>query len=117
MSHNRTDLENTLTAYGVLVANKPSAIGQVNGDSSSIQNFLSIVQRQKSDSLLYLTVENTGFKIHALVQCFDVKGTLLWEERITNRVSITWEGATRNVVDQLKKRLKLRVGKPGLPSR
>lgn len=111
------ELENALTASGVLIANRPTAIEQVNGDSASIQNFLSVVQRQGSDSLLYLTVENTGWKIRALVQCFDAKGTLLWEERITNAVSLTEEGATRNVVGQLKKKLKPHVGKPGLPLR
>jgi hypothetical protein len=111
------ELENALAAYSVLIANRPSAVGPVDGDSASIQNSLSVVQRYGSDSLLYLTVENTGWKIHARLQCFDAKSTLLWEESITNTVSLTEQGATRNVVEQIKKRLKPRVGKSGLPSR
>ena len=50
------ELENERTADGVKIANRPSAMQQVNGDSVSIQNLLNIVQSQGSDSLLYLTI-------------------------------------------------------------
>jgi hypothetical protein len=108
------EVENALTTYGVLIANRPAEIGTVTGDSASIQNLIGVLQQRGHDSLLYLTVENTGFKIRANVQCFDSKGVLLWQQKITNRFSITFEGAVRNVVDQLKKMLKTRAGKPGL---
>ncbi|MBZ5608042.1 MAG: hypothetical protein LAP38_07290 [Acidobacteriia bacterium] len=111
------ELENALTAYGVLIANRPSTIQPVTGDSVSIQNLLNVVQKQGSDSLLYVTVEHGWSNIHrARIQCFDAKGNLLWEEKSSSATTMatTEQGAARAVVEQLKKKLKARVGKPGL---
>jgi hypothetical protein len=108
------EIQNTLTSSGVQVANKPSSFNQVNGDSFSIENALTVVRRQQSDSLLYVTLENSGGKLRAALRCFDARGSLLWQENITSKFAITFEGAARNVVSQVKDKLKERVGKPGL---
>lgn len=110
-------LENALTVTGVRIANKPSAMQQVNGDSVSIQNLLSAVQRQGSDSLLYVTVDHGfGTSHHARIQCFDASGKLLWAEKASSigHWAPTEQAAVNSVVDQLSKKLKSHVGKPGL---
>jgi hypothetical protein len=116
------ELENTMTADGIQIANKPSAMQQVNGDSVSIQNLLNIAQRQGSDSLLYLTVEHgstpTGHS--AQLQCFDVAtGKLLWTEKVSSigHWASTNQAAAKAVAEQLKKKIKEHAGKPGLPLR
>ncbi|MGA8027639.1 MAG: serine protease [Bryobacteraceae bacterium] len=115
------ELENGLTADGVQIANKPSAMQQVNGDSVSIQNLLNIAQRQGSDSLLYLTIEHGSLPTnhYARLQCFDVSGKLLWEEKASSigHWAPTDHAAANAVGDQLKKKLKAHAGKPGLPLR
>jgi hypothetical protein len=115
------ELENALTADGVQLANAPSRMQQVNGDSVSVQNLLTVAQRQGSDSLLYLTIEHGSLPIshHARIQCFDVTGKLLWEEKASSigHWAPTDEAAAKAVSEQLKKKLKGHVGKAGLPLR
>jgi hypothetical protein len=114
------ELENALTTDGVRLANMPSAMQQVNGDSVSIQNLLGKVQGQGSDSLLYVTVDHGyGTSHHARVQCFDASGKLLWEEKASSigHWAPTEQAAVNSVVNQLSKKLKSHVGKPGLPVR
>ena len=115
------ELENTLTADGVQIANRSSAMQQVNGDSVSIQNLLNIAQRQGSDSLLYLTIEHGSLPTnhYARLQCFDVSGKLLWEEKASSmgHWAPTDQAAAKAVAEQLKKKLKGHAGKPGLPLR
>jgi len=116
------EVENTLTTDGIQIANKPSSMQQVNGDSASVQNLLNIAQRQGSDSLLYLTVEHgstpTGHS--GRLQCFDVAtGKLLWSEKASSigHWASTNQAAAKAVAEQLKKKIKEHAGKPGLPLR
>jgi hypothetical protein len=114
------ELQNVLSAFGVVVANRPSATLPVSDDSASIQNLLRVIQTQGSDALLYVTVEHGISNVHrARLQCFDKEGKLLWEERASS--TWTWavseQGAASAVVKQLQKKLKSHVGKPGLPVR
>lgn len=115
------EIENALTSGGVQIANKPSAMQQISGDSISIKNLLNIAQKQGSDSLLYLTIEHGSLPTnhYARLQCFDVTGKLLWEEKASSmgHWAPTDEAAARAVGKQLKKILKAHVGKPGLPLR
>jgi hypothetical protein len=115
------EVENALTADGVRVANRPSAMHPVNGDSVSVQNLLDVVQRQGSDSLLYLTVErgSLGTSHHGRLQCFDAAGKLLWEEKASSigHWAPNDQAAAKAVGEQLKKKLKAHAGKPGLPLR
>ena len=114
------ELENALTIDGIQIANKPSTMQQVNGDSVSVQNLLNIAQKQGSDSLLYLTVEHgstpTGHS--GGLQCFDVAtGKLLWAEKVSSigHWASTNQAAAKAVTEQLKKKIKEHAGKPGLP--
>jgi len=115
------ELENALAADGVQIANKPSAMQTVNGDSVSIQNLLNIAQKQGSDSLLYLTIEHgstpTGHS--GRLQCFDATGKLLWEEKASSigHWASTNQAAAKAVAEQLKKKIKVHTGKPGMPLR
>jgi hypothetical protein len=115
------DLENALTAYGVQVANKPSVMRQVNGDLFSIQNLLSVAQKQGADSLLYLTVEHgsIGTSHRGRLQCFNIAGKLLWEENASSigHWAATEQAASKAVAEQLKKKLKAHIGTPGLTLR
>jgi len=114
------ELQNALTVNGVLIANAPSALRQSNDDSYSIQNLLRRVKTQGSDSLLYLTVEHGWSNIHrAQIQCFNSDGKLLWEEKASSAttMAVTEQGAAKAVMNQLTKKIKSHLGKPGLPAR
>jgi len=118
------ELENSLASSGVLIANRPSVSQRVVGDAVSIQNLLSVVQRQGSDSLLYVTVEHSWSNVrpvrpslhHVRIQCFDAKGNSLWEEDASSATTpaTSAQSVARSLVEQLGKKLRPRVGKPGL---
>lgn len=114
------ELLNFLAASGVAVANQASDFRAVRGDHGSLNYLLESLPKLGATALMYATVEHGYSNIHrARLQCFDVKGTLLWEEKASSTWTwaMTEEGAARAVVEQLKKKLKPRLGKPGLPFR
>jgi len=113
------ELMNFLAANGVIVANRPTEIRPVRGDSVSLSYLLERLPKL-ADSLLYVTVEHGFSNVHrARVQCFNSKGQQVWEEKSSS--TWTWatteQGAAKAVAEQLKRKLKNRIGQPELPLR
>jgi hypothetical protein len=100
-------IDGELTTQKVLIA----ATQDPSGKSFSIQALLREVQSSGYDSLLYVTID-FGLISHALIQCLDAGGNLLWEERATTNYS--QQAAASAALDEIKKKLKVHIGKPGL---
>jgi len=114
------ELMNYLSTNVAAVANAPGAFRPAQGDEISVAYLIERVSKVGADSMLYLTLEHGYSNVHrAKLQSFDASGNLLWEERASS--TWTWAtsetGAARAVAEQLKKKMRPHIGKPGLQLR
>ena len=112
------ELMNFLAANGVSIANQPTSFSPIAGDSASLNYYLDRLNDIGAENLLYLRVnDRMGGASTLELQCFDSAGNLLWQER--SQKTFTWVSSTaaKSLVKKIKKKLKPRIGKPGLPLR
>lgn len=65
--------------------------------------------------LLYVTVDRPlSSWVKITLQCFDLSGTLLWEERTSDKWRVTGKGGVEKSLEKMQNRLAPRLGGPGL---
>jgi len=112
------ELMNFLAANGVQIANQPSTFGPVLGDVASLNYYLNHLEEIGAEYLLYVTLDSGWGQTDKLkAQCFDRKANLLWEEETKSTWAMSLKGAANAVLRSMQKRLKPRIGYPGLPLR
>ena len=96
-----------------------AAVTETDGHAFTRTGCLEKREASGASSLLYLTVspsEKYAYESTFTVVCLDASGTKLWEERVrgpvmSSSVTSTMEKLAKN----MGKKLKQRVGRPGLP--
>lgn len=114
------ELMNFLAESGVDLANQPTDFKPLQGDSFSLNYVIDRVQKAGLDGILYMTIEpGAGIIYHLTLKALDASGKLLWEEKTSSTWSwvATESGSARSVLEAMKKKLKPRIGKAGLPLR
>ena len=110
------ELMNFLAANGVSIANHPSSFSPIAGDNASLNYYLEHLNTVGADYLLYLKVDDMVWDASKLeLQCFDSAGNLLWQEKAKKTFSWISTIGAKSLAKKIKKKLKPRIGKPGLP--
>lgn len=80
-----------------------------------VHNVLQKARLAGASHVLFLTVDRPATSwVKLEMQCFDLLGTLLWEETASNITALTGSGGLKSVLEKMKKRLAARTGQPGL---
>jgi hypothetical protein len=75
------------------------------------------LKEMAGDSVLYISisiVQELGKKDALTAQCFDAEGKKLWEEKSTSGGMFSL-GKISKLLEEMKKKIKPRIGQPGLP--
>jgi len=104
LSGKRVDMMNQTASF------KPSTT-----EITSLNYYLEKLPASGASGLLYMTIERPrNYKYTLQVQCFDVTGKLLWDEK-ESEDGWSETGATNGVLDKIEKKLLPHIGSAGLP--
>lgn len=93
---------------------KPAA-----GENKSRTAALERLKTSDADSLVFVTVElgkgGIGDRSKITVQCFDKQGSQLWSEEVMSGMMSMGTGGTINsMLKNMKKKIEVHIGQPGL---
>ena len=100
------------------LVDKKVAARPMEGESKSRTSYIDRLSPLGATSLLYITLDIAVGQIRdsLLVQCFDVSGKLLWEEKAKGGLFATSaSGVAKGMLKDMKKKLERHIGKDGLP--
>lgn len=88
------------------------------GNGSARSSCVGKAKEAGAESLLYVTTNVSSTSARGTtysVQCFDAEGKKLWEEEVRGPlISSSVNSTLKKVIHNMNKRLKVRLGKPGL---
>jgi hypothetical protein len=95
-----------------------SALAEENLEITSIEGMSDVFQKARlagASHVLFLTVDRPMKSwVKLEMQCFDLSGTVLWEETASNGTSLSGKGALKSALKKMQERLAARIGQTGL---
>ncbi|MDR3741248.1 MAG: hypothetical protein P4L40_19690 [Terracidiphilus sp.] len=116
-SQNQTQIQNLLDGIQKHLSDVGVNAKVMDAGSKGRSEMLDQIGPSGAESMIWITLDIApGQRDSAKVQCFDSKGTKLWEEQWTAGLfSITAAGEIKSIIKDMSVKLDKRIGTPGLP--
>ena len=110
------DLLDFFKSKQVLIVSDPERGNIQTSEQFSVESLLNLTRDAKASHLLYLAVDRpvTAW-VRVTLQCYDLNGKMLWEEKASEGGGLSGKGGVRSSLDKIKKGLTARLGQRGLP--